>query len=85
MASTIVAVWLMPCVCVPCGVCVNGGMEWVVVGVAWCGQHTARLGVCGGACGVCVCGSGACTKSRVSVRAVVAQERWWWWWEGRRV
>lgn len=38
----------------PCGVCVNGGMEWVVVGVAWCGQHTARLGVCGGACGVCV-------------------------------
>ena len=27
-------------------VCVNGGMEWVVVGVAWWGQHTARLGVC---------------------------------------
>ena len=54
MASTIVAVWLMPCVCAMWCVCVNGGMEWVVVGVAWCGQHTARLGVCGGACGVCV-------------------------------
>ena len=42
------------CVCAMWCVCVNGGMEWVVVGVAWCGQHTARLGVCGGACGVCV-------------------------------
>ena len=67
MASTIVAVWLMPCVCAMWFVCVNGGMEWVVVGVAWCGQHTARLGVRGGACDVCVCGSGACTKSRVCV------------------
>ena len=37
------------CVCHVVCVCVNGGMEWVVVGVAWCGQHTARLGVCGGA------------------------------------
>ena len=29
--------------------------------------NTQHALVCGGACGVCVCGSGACTESRVSV------------------
>ena len=77
------------CVCVD-GVVSDGkhhcGCVWLVACVSeWHGVGTTQHALVSVVVHVaCVCGSGASTKSRVCVCAVVAQERWWWWWEGWR-